>query len=155
MPVAIITPLDLTDAGFRAEQFGTPADWAANDGYLHRLIDRAEQWARGQLGAAYDTIQALPGTPQHERLRAAELCWASAELWNRRARFIDSNAVSSLERLVYLDRREFEAQSDRAMECARNAIAAIKGEGAWGTAAAVSIIETGPYGRGVGGARCG
>lgn len=153
MPVAIITPLDLTDAGFRAPQFGTPADWAEPGGYLERLITRAEQWARSELGATYDAIQ--PDTPARERLRAAELCWASAELWNRRARFIDSNAASSLEGLAYLDRREFESQSDRAMECARNAIGAITGGGAWGTAVAVSVIETGPFVRGIGGARCG
>jgi hypothetical protein len=122
---------DITDAGFREEQFGTPDDWSAEGtGYLARVISRAEQWARGELGdGLYDA--AVAGTVA-EHIRSAELCWCSATLWKRRAAFIDSNAVSALGDLAYLDRREFEAQAARAMECAEEAIAAARGDGSGG-----------------------
>ena len=75
---------DITDAGFRPEQFGTPADWSQETGgYLSRLIARAEQWAIGRFGAGYAAVPVDSTT--HERLRAAELCWVSGHLWKRRA----------------------------------------------------------------------
>lgn len=138
---------DIIDAGFRAEQFGTPVDWATADtGYLARLIGRASLWAQGRMGAeAYSAVSAA--TPLFERVRAAELCWVSAQLWKRRAGFIDSNAVSAMENLAYLDRREFEAQATRAFECAEENIAlAAGGETAFaGTGAALVGVETGPF----------
>lgn len=119
---------DITDAGFRAAQFGTPADWdSAGSGYLARLIARAEVWARGRYGSgAYDSV--AQDTPAHESLRAAEACFVAHHLWKRRAAFIDSNAASSHDNQVYLDRREFEAQAVRAWECAEaNMAQAISG----------------------------
>lgn len=136
---------DIEDAGFRAEQFGTPDDWREQpDGYLARLILRAQQWALGRLGdAAYEAATA---GLTFERIRSAEVCWVSAHLWRRRAGFIDSNAVSSLERMAYLDRREFEAQAARAMECAEDNIALASGDGsASGSALAFASVETGPF----------
>lgn len=136
---------DIEDAGFRAEQFGTPEDWSTDmGGYLARVISRAEQWARGRLGeTAYD---AATIGPTFEQIRTAELCWASATLWKRRAGFIDSNAVSSLERMAYLDRREFEAQADRAMQCAEDNIAlALGGGSVHGSALAFASVESGPF----------
>jgi len=35
---AKVTLQDIADAGFRREQFGTPADWATQDGYLERKV---------------------------------------------------------------------------------------------------------------------
>ena len=145
---------DVTDAGFRPAQFGTPADWEAGAGYLARVIARAEVWARGEFGAGYDTV--ATGTPTYEHLRSAELCWVRAELWKRRAAFIDSNAVSALDNLAHADRREFEAQAERAMQCAQDAMAAAAGAGPRGSAIAFASVESGPFLRGVpGGARCG
>lgn len=154
--MAQVTPQDISDAGFRREQFGTPADWdvpmgqPGHPGYLQRLIARAELWARGRFGAdAYGTLVA--GTVTAERMRAAELCWVSAQLWKRRAAFIDSNAVSALENMAYLDRREFEAQAVRAMECAEAAIvdagAPPLSTGAGGVA--LAHVVTGTFGAGV------
>lgn len=135
---------DITDAGFRAEQFGTPADWEAESaGYLSRLIARAEQWAIGRFGAGYSVVPADSTT--HERLRAAELCWVSGHLWKRRAAFVDSNAASSREGLDYLNRREYELQASRAFECADDNMALALGITAAGTGAALSHVETGPY----------
>jgi hypothetical protein len=144
---AKVTLQDITDAGFKAAQFGTPADWATEtNGYLARLIKRAELWAQGKFGtAAYDAV--AENTTTHERLRSAELCWCSAHLWKRRAGFIDSNAVSSMEGLAYLDRREFEAQATRAFECAdENMALAIGGEDVvTGSGVALVGVESGPY----------
>lgn len=142
---AKVTQQDIDDAGFRAEQFGiAPGGSAAWTSYISRLIARAELWARGRFGAGYDAVAS--GTPQHEHLRSAELCWASAQLWKRRAAFIDSNAASSLERLAYQDRREFEAQADRAMACAEEHIAlAIDPAAPAGTGGALAHVVTGPW----------
>lgn len=136
---------DIEDAGFRAEQFGTPDDWREEPtGYLARVIARAQQWALGRLGAS--VYEAATAGPTFERIRNAELCWVSAHLWRSRAGFIDSNAASSLERMAYLDRREFEAQANRAMECAEDNIALASGDGfAAGSALAFASVETGPF----------
>ena len=145
--MAKVTLQDVTDAGFRAEQFGKPADWSEEaDGYLARLIGRAQVWAEGRIGAAaYAALVA--DTPAFEYVRAAELCWVSGHLWKRRAGFIDSNAVSALESLAYLDRREFEAQAARAFECAENNISLAQGQSPdyAGSAVAVAYAISGPY----------
>ena len=149
--MAQVTTQDIEDAGFRKEQFGTPVDWAvgAGDppapGYLGRLIARAEIWAKGRVGeGAYAAL--APGTLAAESVRAAELCWVSAQLWKRRAGFIDSNAASALENLAYLDRREFEAQAARAMECAeRNITDAGAPPLLEGSGVAFTHVVTGPF----------
>jgi len=146
---AKVTVQDIQDAGFRPEQFGTPADWAAEDGYLTRLIKRTEAWSRGRYGADYD---AVPTTSTiHERLRSAELCWASGQLWKARTGFIDSNAASSREGMAYLDRREYMAAAEKSFECAdENMEMAIGGEDTTpGSGVALVSIETGPYARAV------
>ncbi|CAN7333510.1 hypothetical protein LJR143_001692 [Pseudoxanthomonas sp. LjRoot143] len=138
---------DITDAGFRAEQFGTPADWEAESaGYLSRLIARAEQWAIGRFGAGYSVVPADSAT--HERLRAAELCWVSGHLWKRRAAFVDSNAMASRENLVHANREAYERQANRAFECADDHMALALGITAAGTGAALAHVETGPYAAG-------
>lgn len=144
-----VTLQDVIDAGFKAEQFGTPSDWdTADTGYLARLIARAGIWAQGRLGdAAYAALVA--DTPEAEHVRTAELCWVRGHLWNRRAGFIDSNAVSALESLAYLDRREFEAQAARAFQCAEDnlvLVGAVLPDPA-GSAAAMTHVVTGPFAR--------
>lgn len=135
---------DIEDGGFRAQQFGTPADWSEEaGGYLARVIAHASAWARARIGgAAYD----VPGEIANQYIRSAELCWCRAELWRRRAAFIDSNAVSALDNLVHADRREFEAQAARAMECAEDNIVMALGDGSVaGSALAFVSVETGPF----------
>lgn len=147
---AKVTRQDIEDSGFRREQFGTPSDWdTATSGYLARLMARAEIWAQGRFGlAAYAAVPSSSVT--EERIRSAELCWISGHLWKRRAAFIDSNAVSSMEGLAYLDRREFDAQATRAFECAEeNMVLAIGGEETIsGAGASLVGIESGPFARG-------
>lgn len=141
---------DITDAGFRAAQFGTPADWEAEpDGYLDRLLARAEVWSRGAFTGNYDATTQVAHPTAFERLRSAELCWCSAQLWKRRAAFIDANAVSSLENLAYRDREEFEKQAERAWQCALDKMAEANGDIATGTGAALVGAETGPWPQGV------
>ena len=141
---AKVTQQDIDDAGFRAEQFGIASGGAAAwSEYVARLLARAELWSRGRFGDGYAAVPT--DTPQFEHLRAAELCWASAQLWKRRAAFIDSNAVSSLERLAHADRREFEAQAERAMACAEEQMAlAINPAAPAGTGGTLTHVVTGP-----------
>lgn len=143
---------DVTDAGFRPEQFGTPADWeAADTGYLARILARASVWAAARYGAGYADVTAASAPATFERLRQAELCYVRSELWKRRASFIDSNAVSALENLVHADRREFEAQAARAWECAEDWMAQAIGDGTAtpGSAGVLTYAESGPFLRGV------
>lgn len=140
---------DITDAGFRAEQFGTPAgddaaSWEQPGGYVDRLLQRAERWARGRIGAQYDAIAV--DTPQGEVLRSAELCWAKAHLWSRRAAFVDSNAAASLDNMAHANRREYEAQAERAAVCAESYIQQVidPSEQA-GTAIGIAAAERGPW----------
>ncbi|MGH8083868.1 MAG: hypothetical protein ACREPV_01150 [Lysobacter sp.] len=139
---------DITDAGFKAAQFGTPADWeTADTGYLARILSPASIWAEAQFGSGYAAATLADAPATFERLRQAELCYVRAELWKRRAAFIDANAVSSLENLAHSDRREFEAQAARAWQCAEDWMAQAKGDGAAtpGSAGVLTYAETGPY----------
>lgn len=144
---AKLTLQDIEDAGFRREQFGTPADWdeAQPPGYVARVLRDVGLWARGRFGSGYDTV--AEDTPEWQHLRAAELCYASHILWKRRAAFIDSNAVSALDRLAYLDRREFEEQAARALECAEEQMALATGAVPAATGGALSHAESGPWRR--------
>ncbi|WP_115513051.1 MULTISPECIES: hypothetical protein [Xanthomonas] len=146
---AKVTIQDIIDAGFRAEQFGTPlgdeaASWNQADGYVDRLLTRVERWARGRLGVQYDAIEVI--TPQGEALRSAELCWAKAQLWNRRAGFVDSNAATSLDNMAYLNRREYEAQAERAAACAESFMQqVIDPTEPVGIAIGIAAAERGPW----------
>lgn len=144
---AKLTLQDIEDAGFRPEQFGTPSDWSATEppGYVARLLRDVGLWARGRFGAGYEAV--AENTPAWQHLRAAELCYASHLLWKRRAAFIDSNAVSALERLAYLDRREFEEQAARALACAEEQMALAAGAAPAATGGAISHAESGPWRR--------
>lgn len=136
---------DVTDAGFRAAQFGTPADWeTADTGYVARLLARASLWAQGEFGAAaYAAI--ATGTTQFEHLRSAELCWVSHHLWKRRAAFIDSNAASSLDRLAHADRKQYLEAAASAWECALSAIALAVGDRTPGSAVVLTHVVSGPF----------
>jgi len=147
---------DITDAGFRQEQFGTPDErendsWAGEGGYLARVLVRASAWAAGRFGAGYADVVAPSALFEH--LRSAELCWVSAQLWKRRAGFIDSNAATSRDDMSYLNRREYEAQAERAMECAESYICLALGDRTPGSAVVMTHVVSGPFL--MRGARCG
>lgn len=149
--MAKVTIQMVTDAGFRAEQFGTPADYTTEaTGYLARVIADASAYVQGEVGAAaYDAV--ADGTVDELRLRRAELAMVKAELWRRRAAFLDSNANSSLEGVsngIYLERREFLKHADEAEAMAATWLGQFRSGGlapAVGSGAAMGHTETGPF----------
>lgn len=116
MPKATIQYL--TDAGFRPEQFGTPPDFdTAGTGYLARVLGGAEDVVRTAVGnAAYDAVVA--NSIDETRLRAAEECAAKAELWSRRAAFIDGSSAQAYDKAAWAERKQYLAQAADAQACA-------------------------------------
>lgn len=107
------------DYGFRAEQFGTPDDFpTASTGYLARVLADAEQLVRANVGnAAYDAVIDT-GSLAWTRLRRAEECAMRAELWARRAAFIDASSLQAMDKAAWQERRQYERQaSAAAAEC--------------------------------------
>lgn len=142
-----VTIAQVTDDGFRAEQFGTPSDWAtASTGYLARLIADAALWVARKIDSA--TYAAASGSLLYA-LRMAELCYCRAQLWKRRAAFLDSNAFTALEQGAAPERKQYLEQSEQAMQCALDWLASAEAGGTddvyTGTGAALVFTETGPY----------
>jgi hypothetical protein len=148
--MAKATIQDITDAGFRAEQFGTPADWTTSGtGYLARLLTQAQTWVKGMVGAD-PYAAAASGSIAELRLRQAELCYAKAELWRRRAAFLDSNAFSAIEGnpSAARERESYLKQADSSDACAQFHIDLFNNDGdvaASGSGVALGSAETGPY----------
>lgn len=114
----LITPEQLKDAGFRAEQFGTPSDW---DVYLAAVVVQAGDVVKLNVGVArYDAVVAADdGDIGKIRLSKAEFCSAKAELWTRRAAFIDSNAAQAMDgAAAHLNRRAYLDHAKEAQACA-------------------------------------
>lgn len=135
---------DLIDAGFRAEQFGTPADFSA---YLTAILGDASTWASAAVGT---TTYANASGLAELNLKRAEIAFAKAELWRRRAAFIDGNAESALEtaNLAYLNRREYLAQAAAADDEAQRYIDLVLAGGdatALGGGVAMGYAESGPF----------
>lgn len=135
---------NLTDAGFRAEQFGTPADFAA---YVGAILADASTWASAAVGT---TTYANATGLAELNLKRAEIAFAKAELWRRRAAFIDANAESSLEtaNVAYLNRREYLAHATAADDEAQRYIDLVLSGGdvtALGGGVAMGYAETGPF----------
>lgn len=148
--MAKVTIQDVTDAGFRPEQFGTPTDWSTTSaGYLQRVIAEAEIYVTDRVGAA---AYASASGAQALRLKRAELCWVKAELWRRRAGFLDSNAFSALEGnpSAATERKSYEEQAQAAEACVLNNIDLFLNVGdatALGSGASVGHVESGPFAR--------
>lgn len=123
--MAKVTPQMIKDAGFRAEQFGTPGAGSGSvvtgadfDAYLAPVIAEGEAWARSVIGDA-DYAAATSGA-RELRLRNAERCYVFAILWRRRMAFVDSNAQAGLDGggSQYLNRREYERHAQLSDDCA-------------------------------------
>ena len=160
-----VTAQHVKDAGFRAEQFGTPGaapgvvvSGADFDAYLTPVLADAETWASDIVGA---TPYAAATGATLLRLRHAELCYVKAVLWRRRMAFIDSNGQSGLDGngSEYLNRREFEAHAKEADACAAHWMQQVIDGGPLLQDAGVRMghVESGPYRspRGVPGVPCG
>ena len=139
---------DVTDAGFKPAQFGTPADWStATTGYLARLIAEAEIYVSDRVGAS--DYAAATGA-QLLRLKRAELCFVKAELWRRRAAFLDANAFTAKEGnpSAASERRSYLEHAMQAEECLLSNIDLFISGGdsaALGSGASIGAVETGPF----------
>lgn len=111
-----VTIAQITDEGFRVEQFGTPADWATADtGYLARLIADAALWVGRKIDS---TTYAAAGGSLLYAIRMAELCYCKSKLWGRRAAFLDANAFMALQSGAAPERKQYSDQAASAWECA-------------------------------------
>lgn len=112
---------NVQDEGFRAEQFGGEAAFDF-DAFLTALVGEAGRWAQAKVGA---TLYAATTADSYafDCLARAETCFAASRLWKRRAGFHDSSAQVGREGGQYLERREYLAHADAAMNCANAALA--------------------------------
>ena len=143
--MAKATIQDLQDFGFKAQQFGSPSDFAAaGTGYLARVLNDVAVFVRDQVGAAaYDAQGA--GTLAERHTRLAEKYFAAAELTTRRETFKDSDA-----RLVGAD--GLEAPVSRSLNTAQRLddiawgylARVVPGAGATG-GVAVGHTQSGPF----------
>lgn len=147
-----VTIQDVTDAGFNAKQFGTPADWAATGtGYVARVITEAAVLVEDRVGAAAYAAATKESQPaQFQRLRRAELCAVKAELWRRRAAFLDANAFSALEGnpSASTERKSYLQHAEDAEGCMLSNIDLFLSGGdvtALGSGARIGVVETGPF----------
>jgi hypothetical protein len=147
MPKATIQ--NVKDEGFRTEQFGGIG--ATFDAYLTPIVDEAGRWTEASLGASLYAAQTNPSRA-FDLLKRAEVCYASATLWKRRAAFIDSGATHNMQAPQYLERREYLAHAQAAMDCATSSLSQVMGLLGVSTGAldgvpafATGYIETGRF----------
>lgn len=151
--MAKVTIQDVTDAGFRAEQFGTPSDFATQaTGYIARIIVDAAIWVTAQVGSSVYAA-ATSGSIDELRLKRAELCYVKAELWRRRAAFLDANAFSALEGnpSASAERSSYLKHASEADNCAQFNVDVINNGGDVSAAeGGISLghAETGPFATG-------
>ena len=111
--MAKATVQDIERIGFSSTQFGSPADWSTESGYLDALLDGVALEVREAVGAGtYDG--AGVGSFTEYRITEAEKYLASAELWRRRAVFIERASITG-------QRDDTVGEQER---CYRNAAAA-------------------------------
>lgn len=87
--MTIASVQDLISIGFRAEQFGNPANFALGGGLLQTLLAEKAALVQALVGAA---VYADPTVVQRHYLREAERYLCAAELWRRRSVHEDANA---------------------------------------------------------------
>lgn len=147
--MAKATIQQVLNCGFRAEQFGTPADFeTATTGYLAQLIADASVMVAAAVGAAAYAAAVAPSIGEL-RLRNAELCACKAELWKRRAAFLDHNAMASLGEAVSREREAYLKHAAEAFDCYRFWVAEFTTDGQAdqdaGSGVTTGYAETGPY----------
>lgn len=146
------TTTDLREEGWRADQFGGGfANGAAFDAYLTTVLGEASRWVEAKLGTATYAAAVSPSY-LFDTLKRAELCFAAARLWKRRATFLDSQGNTGLDQSAAAERSAYLRQANAAMECAEAALveglrlAGVDPE-VLGTVSGFAIghIETGPF----------
>jgi hypothetical protein len=148
-------PQDVVDEGFRPEQFGAVQGWLSD--YLPAVLLAAELWARDALGdAAYDAADPNAATVALKyaasQIKRAEVYHASATLWRRRAKVVDSNAVAGLNGFEAANRSRYFEDADSAEALARDclAVAAARmgvtiADNAPGSGLSVGHVESGRF----------
>lgn len=133
---------DLIAMGFAAAQFGKPPDFAAGGGYLEDVID----------GAAAEVIEAVGQTVYDAasgvvlaRLAKAEKYLAAAELWTRRAAFLDADqSISRDDNAIAAQQASFLKLAERATTQAEWSLTQVSGvsmDGGFGQ----DVVESGPF----------
>lgn len=143
---AKVTIANLKDCGFRKEQFGRSADAAGFDALLTEIVGEAGRWAEARIGASVYAAATTGVT--FDRLKLAEQYKASAELWRRRAAYIDGNATTGLEAAQYAERRQYFADAKSCDELADAWLAVAVSDNPAdvpGSALAVGLTETGLF----------
>lgn len=113
--MAKATIQNVKDEGFRPDQFSGLT--ASFDAFLTDVVDEAGRWAEAMIGATLYAAQTAPSYA-FDLIKRAELCYAVARLWKRRAGFFDASAHIGLESPEYLERREYLAHASGAYACA-------------------------------------
>lgn len=128
--------------GFSAAQFGDPDDWLTpGTGYLAEILTSVGTFVRDEVGASgYDAATGSTLTDITE----AEKALVSAELWRRRAAFMDSSASLGNSDSAYLIIREYLGNGDKAEERGLELIAKVKGSSVNG-GIAVGVVESGHF----------
>lgn len=138
---------DVTAYGFRDEQFGTPGDWSDSGGYIDTILEDAKSWARPAVGSSvYDTAESAGSGSNWQAIRQAEKYFTVAELYRRRAAWVDSAAFSSENEAQTALIEQYEKSAKRYDDMAKQALARVSGgDPTSGSGLAVSHVETGPY----------
>lgn len=141
MPKAAIS--DVTDFGFRAEQFGSPADFmTATTGYVARVLNDVALVVEDHVGAiAYAAATGV----QLFNIKSAEKFLAAAELWRRREAFRDSNTrIGGGDAGIETIGSRFLESASKMEELALDHLAKASSTTAVG-GVSVGAVESGPY----------
>lgn len=150
MSKAIVS--DLQAEGWTPDQFGAPADWSQNGGYLQKVLDTASTWAKTKVGATLYDAQASGDA--FTLLAQAEVHYGNAVLFGRRIKILDASAVAGLQAGLKIDPlKSMRQQADAALETAQGYLADAMVLLGIDTAASTpgsgmssSTLETGRYG---------
>ncbi len=136
-----VTPAQIARLGFVADQFGAPGDWLATDGYLAEIITSVAEFVRNEVGAGlYDSATG----PVLSQLVDAEKALTSAELWRRRAAFVDASSSLGNSDSRYRAGREYLTNGDKAEQRGLELMAKVSGTRVYG-GLAVGLVATGRF----------
>lgn len=145
---AKVTIADLKNTGFRKEQFGFSSDAAGFDTVLTSIVDEVGRWAAARVGGTAYAAASTGPSVEFDRLKYAEQYKAQAELWRRRAVFLDTNATQGLDLSAAAERRECYLSAERCDALAAEWLElAVTGDPAAvpGSGLAVGLTETGMF----------
>jgi hypothetical protein len=119
--MAKLTAQNLQDDGWNLAQFGAGfANDAAFGAWLTAIADEAGRWAEAKVGAG--PYGAAIGYVE-DCLRRAELYYAQAHLWRRRAVHFDAQGQAGLETSASGERRGYLGHANSAATLATDALA--------------------------------